>query len=633
MSKPFYITTPIYYPNASPHVGTAYTTIICDVVARYKRLTGKEVGFMTGVDEHGQKIQEAAEKNGFTPQQWVDKMSLNFTTLWKKLNISNTDFLRTTQERHLKTVREIIKRVHDKGDIYRGEYVGKYSVSEETFVPENQLVDGKYMGKEVIDVKETSYFFKLSKYENALLEHIEKNPDFIKPEGKKNEVIAFIKQGLQDLSISRTTFDWGIPLELEEGHIIYVWFDALNIYLTGAGFSTDTGKFDKFWTNGTVNHVVGKDILRFHAIIWPAMLMSAGIKLPDTIAAHGWWTVEGEKMSKSLGNVVNPEEEVEKYGLDAFRYYLMREATFGQDADYSKKAMIQRINADLANDLGNLLNRTIGMQKKYFNSEVVLNEVEESFDIEVKELWKNTLTDLDKHINNYQFSEALKDIWKFISRMNKYIDECEPWKLSKDESQRDRLSTVMYNLVDSLYKIAVLISPFIPETAQKMINQLGLDKDVTKLHLDDIKEWKSYPAGNRLNEAVPLFPRIELEEEPKKEYNENLKIENPITIDDFNRVEIKVVQIEKVQKIENADKLLKFIVNTGKEKRQIISGIAKWYPNEQELAGKKVQAVLNLKPVELKGELSQGMLLTTTEKKKTKLVIVNDEVKVGTAVK
>jgi len=633
MSKPFYITTPIYYPNASPHVGTAYTTIICDVVARYKRLTGKEVGFMTGVDEHGQKIQEAAEKNGFTPQQWVDKMSLNFTTLWKKLNISNTDFLRTTQERHLKTVREIIKRVHDKGDIYRGEYVGKYSVSEETFVPENQLVDGKYMGKEVIDVKETSYFFKLSKYENALLEHIEKNPDFIKPEGKKNEVIAFIKQGLQDLSISRTTFDWGIPLELEEGHIIYVWFDALNIYLTGAGFSTDTGKFDKFWTNGTVNHVVGKDILRFHAIIWPAMLMSAGIKLPDTIAAHGWWTVEGEKMSKSLGNVVNPEEEVEKYGLDAFRYYLMREATFGQDADYSKKAMIQRINADLANDLGNLLNRTIGMQKKYFNSEVVLNEVEESFDIEVKELWENTLTDLDKHINNYQFSEALKDIWKFISRMNKYIDECEPWKLSKDESQRDRLSTVMYNLVDSLYKIAVLISPFMPETAQKMINQLGLDKDVTKLHLDDIKEWKSYPVGNRLNEAVPLFPRIELEEEPKKEYNENLKIENPITIDDFNRVEIKVVQIEKVQKIENADKLLKFIVNTGKEKRQIISGIAKWYPNEQELAGKKVQAVLNLKPVELKGELSQGMLLTTAEKKKTKLVIVNDEVKVGTAVK
>jgi len=597
--KTYYITTPIYYPSAKLHIGHTYFTSVADTIARFKRLAGYDVKFLTGVDEHGQKIQEAAEKNGYTPQQWVDKMSSNFTTLWEKLNISNTDFLRTTQERHINSVREIVKKVNENGDIYKGEYWGKYCVSEETFVPENQLVDGKYMGKEVIDVKEISYFFRLSKYEDALLKYIEENPEFIKPEGKKNEVIAFIKQGLQDLSISRTTFDWGIPLELEEGHIIYVWFDALNIYLTGAGFSTDTEQFDKFWTNGTVNHVVGKDILRFHAIIWPAMLMSAGIKLPDTIAAHGWWTVEGEKMSKSLGNVVNPEEEVEKYGLDAFRYYLMREATFGQDADYSKKAMVQRINADLANDLGNLLNRTIGMQKKYFNSEVMLNEVEENFDIEIKELWKNTLIDLDKHINNYQFSEALKDIWKFISRMNKYIDECEPWRLSKDESQKDRLSTVMYNLVDSLYKIAVLISPFMPETAQKMINQLGLEKEVTKLHLDDIKEWKSYPVGNRLNEAVPLFPRIELEEEPKKEYNEDLKIENPITIDDFNKIEIKVVQIEKVEKIENADKLLKFIVNTGKEKRQIISGIAKWYPNEQELVGKKAQAVLNLNPVEL----------------------------------
>ena len=603
------------------------------MVARYKRLTGYDVKFLTGVDEHGQKIQEAAEKNGYTPQQWVDKMSLNFTTLWEKLNISNTDFMRTTQERHINSVREIVKRVNENGDIYKGEYWGKYCVSEETFVPENQLVDGKYMGKEVIDVKEISYFFRLSKYEDALLKYIEENPEFIKPEGKKNEVVAFIKQGLQDLSISRTTFDWGIPLELEEGHVIYVWFDALTNYLTGAGFAKDPEEFANVWTNGIVNHVVGKDILRFHAIIWPAMLMSAGIKLPDTVAAHGWWTVEGEKMSKSLGNVVNPEEEVEKYGLDAFRYYLMREATFGQDADYSKKAMVQRINADLANDLGNLLNRTIGMQKKYFNSEVVLNEAEESFDAEIKEFWENTLADLDKHINNYQFSEGLKDIWKFISRMNKYIDECEPWKLSKDENQKDRLSTVMYNLVDSLYKIAVVISPFMPETGQKMIDQLGLDKDVTKLLLDDVREWKSYPVGNKLGKAVPLFPRIELEEEPEKEYNEDLKIENPITIDDFNKIEIKVVQIEKVQKVENADKLLKFIVNTGKEKRQIISGIAKWYPNEQELAGKKVQAVLNLKPVELKGELSQGMLLTTTEKKKTKLVIINDEVKVGTTVK
>ena len=633
MPKSFYITTPIYYPNAAPHVGTAYSTIVCDVVARYKRLTGYDVKFLTGVDEHGQKIQEAADKNGYTPQQWVDKMSLNFTTLWEKLNISNTDFMRTTQERHINSVREIVKRVNDNGDIYKGEYWGKYCVSEETFVPENQLVDGKYMGKEVIDVKEVSYFFKLSKYEDALLKYIEEHPEFIKPEGKKNEVIAFIKQGLQDLSISRTTFDWGIPLELEEGHVIYVWFDALTNYLTGAGFAKDPEEFANVWTNGTVNHVIGKDILRFHAIIWPAMLMSAGIKLPETIAAHGWWTVEGEKMSKSLGNVVNPAEEVEKYGLDPFRYYLMREATYGQDADYSKRAMVQRINSDLANDLGNLLNRTIGMQKKYFDSKVVLNEVTDTFDAEIKALWEEVLVNIEKRMNEYQFSEALKEIWKFISRMNKYIDECEPWKLAKDEDSKDRLSTVMYNLVEGLYKIAALISPFMPDTAQKMLNQLGLEVDAEKMKLEDVKAWGAYPVGGKLNAAEPIFPRVEFEKEPKKEYNENLTIENPITIDDFSKVEIKVVEIIKASKIEGADKLLKFIVNTGKEKRQIVSGIAKWYPNEQELVGKKVMAVLNLEPVTLRGELSQGMLLTTTEKKKTKLVIIDNEVKLGTTIR
>lgn len=633
MSNSFYITTPIYYPNAAPHVGTAYTTIICDVIARYKRIKGYDVSFMTGVDEHGQKIQEAAEKNGYTPQQWVDRMSLNFTTLWKKLNISNTDYLRTTQERHINSVKEIVKRVNEKGDIYRGEYIGKYSVSEETFVPESQLVDGKYMGKEVIDVKEVSYFFRLSKYQDALLKYIEENPDFIKPESKKNEVVSFIKQGLQDLSISRTTFDWGIPLEIEEGHIIYVWFDALTVYLTGAEFQKDENKFEEIWSNGKVTHVIGKDILRFHAIIWPAMLMSAGIKLPDTVAAHGWWTVEGEKMSKSLGNVVNPEEEIEKYGLDAFRYYLMREATFGQDADYSKKAMIQRINSDLANDLGNLLNRTIGMQKKYFNSEVILNEVEDKYDIEVKELWKKTLTDVDIHMNEFQFSEVLKDIWKFIGKMNKYIDECEPWNLAKDEKNVDRLSTVMYNLVDSLYKISLLISPFMPDTAEKMVEQLGLKVDFGTLKLKDIEKWGSYPVGNKLNEAVPLFPRIEIETEEKKEYNENLHIENPITINDFGKVDIKVVEILKADKVKNADKLLKFIVNTGTEKRQIISGIAKWYPDEKELVGKKVMAVLNLEPVTLKGEISQGMLLTAAEKKKIRLIEIPDEVKIGTSIK
>ena len=634
MSNSFYITTPIYYPNAMPHVGTAYTTIICDVVARYKRLTGYDVKFLTGVDEHGQKIQEAAEKNGYTPQEWVDKMSLNFINLWKELGISNTDFMRTTQERHIKSVREIIKKVNENGDIYKGEYWGKYSVSEETFVPENQLVDGKYMGKEVIDVKEVSYFFRLSKYQDALLKFIEENPNYIKPEGKKNEVIAFIKQGLQDLSISRTTFDWGIPLELEEGHVIYVWFDALTNYITAAGYGENPEKFAEMWTNGTVNHVIGKDILRFHAIIWPAMLMSAGLKITDTVAAHGWWTVEGEKMSKSLGNVVNPSDEIKKYGLDPFRYYLMREATFGQDADYSKKAMVQRINSDLANDLGNLLNRTIGMQKKYFDSKVILKEEVDTFDIEIKELWAEVVKNVEIKMNDYQFSEVLKEIWRFISRMNKYIDECEPWKLAKDENSKDRLSTVMYNLVEALYKISVMISPFMPTTATKMAKQLGLDIDFDKLQLSNVLEWGAYPVGNVLNNAEPIFPRVEFtEDELKVEYNENLKIENPITIDDFNKIKINVVEIEKVNKIDGADRLLKFIVNTGTEKRQIISGIAKWYPNERELVGKKVMAILNLEPVSLKGEISQGMLLTTTEKKKTKLIMIDEMVKIGTIIK
>lgn len=634
MSNSFYITTPIYYPNAMPHVGTAYTTIICDVVARYKRLTGYDVKFLTGVDEHGQKIQEAAEKNGYTPQEWVDKMSLNFINLWKELGISNTDFMRTTQERHIKSVREIIKKVNENGDIYKGEYWGKYSVSEETFVPENQLIDGKYMGKEVIDVKEVSYFFRLSKYQDALLKFIEENPNYIKPEGKKNEVIAFIKQGLQDLSISRTTFDWGIPLELEEGHVIYVWFDALTNYITAAGYGENPEKFAEIWTNGTVNHVIGKDILRFHAIIWPAMLMSAGLKITDTVAAHGWWTVEGEKMSKSLGNVVNPSDEIKKYGLDPFRYYLMREATFGQDADYSKKAMVQRINSDLANDLGNLLNRTIGMQKKYFDSKVILKEEVDTFDIEIKELWAEVVKNVEIKMNDYQFSEVLKEIWRFISRMNKYIDECEPWKLAKDENSKDRLSTVMYNLVEALYKISVMISPFMPTTATKMAKQLGLDIDFDKLQLSNVLEWGAYPVGNVLNNAEPIFPRVEFtEDELKVEYNENLKIENPITIDDFNKIKINVVEIEKVNKIDGADRLLKFIVNTGTEKRQIISGIAKWYPNERELVGKKVMAILNLEPVSLKGEISQGMLLTTTEKKKTKLIMIDEMVKIGTIIK
>ncbi len=638
MSKKFYVSTPIYYPNAKPHVGTAYTTIIADVTARYMRLKGYEVKFSTGLDEHGQKIQEAAEKNNVTPQEWVDRMAENFKALWKKLNISNTEFIRTTEERHKISVKKMIKRVYENGDIYKGEYKGLYCVSDETFVPDNSVLEGNkcpHCGKDLIEVKENSYFFKLSKYQDRLLKYIEENPDFILPSYRKNEVVSFINQGLQDLSISRTTFNWGIPLELEEGHVIYVWFDALTNYITVAGFGDDEKKFDDIWINGKVMHLMGKDILRFHAIIWPAMLMSAGIPLPNTVAAHGWWTVEGEKMSKSKGNVVDPLEEVEKYGLDPFRYYLMREVTFGLDGDYSQKGMIQRINADLANDLGNLLNRTIGMQKKYFDSAVVLEKEETALEEEIYALWKTTVEDIDTYFEKVQFSEVLKAVWKFISRMNKYIDETAPWILAKDPENKSRLSTVMYNLVESLYKIAVLISPFMPETAQKMWNQLGINDSIENIRLDDIKHWGVYPVNNILGEATPIFPRIEIEPENKKEalFNENLEVENPIEIEDFSKVQIKVVEILTVNKIEGADKLLKFTVNTGTEKRQIVSGIAKYYPEPEELIGKKVLAVTNLAPVTLRGELSQGMLLTTEEKKRAKLIVIDEQVKVGSDIK
>lgn len=637
-SKNFYITTPIYYVNGDPHVGSAYTTIAADVMARYKKTQGYDVYFLTGTDEHGQKVEETAKAKGMTPQEWTDLMAPRFVEMWKALNIKNDDFIRTTQERHKKAVKKILQTVWEKGDIYKGEYEGKYCVSCETFVPENQIVGDNCCpdcGKQLRMVKEESYFFRMSKYQDALLKHIDEHPDFILPRSRRNEVISFIKQGLQDLSISRNTFEWGIPIEFAPGHITYVWFDALTNYLTAVGYENDPATFEKRWTNGEVVHLLGKDIVRFHAIIWPCMLLSAGVKLPDKIVAHGWWTSEGEKMSKSKGNVVAPLDEVKKYGVDAFRYYLLREVSFGNDGDYSTKAIINRINSDLANDLGNLLNRTLGMYKKYFGDEIVKGGEFQEIDLGAQKLFDETLALVDDAMSRLEFSRALEFIWKFISRMNKYIDETGPWLLAKDETQKERLATIMNMLVYSLEKIAVLVAPYMPEAGQKIWSQLGIEKNIETAQISDVEGWDLLPAGHKLGTPTPIFPRLEVEKEVKEKnpVNKNLKIENPINIDDFSKVQIKVVEILEADKVKDSDKLLKFKVNDGKNIRQIVSGIAKYYPNYEELVGKKVLAVVNLEPVVLKGELSQGMLLSSEEKKKIKLVEIDPSVKVGSKIK
>lgn len=640
MSKNFYVTTPIYYVNGDPHVGSAYTTIAADVLARYKKSKGFDVFFLTGTDEHGQKVEEAAKMRDLTPQAWTDSMAPRFIEMWKALDINYTDFIRTTESRHKDAVKKIIKTVYDKGDIYKGEYEGKYCVSCETFVPENQIVNGNHCpdcGKELRTVKEESYFFKMSKYQEALLKHIETHSDFILPHSRKNEVISFIKQGLQDLSISRNTFEWGIPIEFAPGHITYVWFDALTNYLTAVGYENNPELFDKFWNNGEVVHLLGKDILRFHAIIWPCMLLSAGIKLPNKIVAHGWWTSEGEKMSKSKGNVVAPLDEIAKYGVDAFRYCLMREVNFGNDGDYSTPSIVTRINSDLANDLGNLLNRTLGMHGKYFNGVVVKGESFEAIDDTVITLWNETVVSVDYHMNRVEFSRALEAIWKFISRMNKYVDETAPWLLVKDKEKNERLATVMNFLVQSLYKVAVLTAPYMPTASQKIWNQLGFSNDISKTSLDSVDGWNLLNEGHKLGNAEPIFPRLEVEKkEVKKDslaINEELKIENPIDISDFDKIDIQVIEILEASNIEGADKLLKFKVKTATEVRQIVSGIAKYYPTPSELIGKKVLAILNLPPVTLRGVLSQGMLLSSTEKKRLKLVEVDSSVKIGSKIK
>ncbi|ERF49276.1 MULTISPECIES: methionine--tRNA ligase [Staphylococcus] len=655
VKETFYITTPIYYPSGNLHIGHAYTTTAGDVIARYKRMQGYDVRYLTGTDEHGQKIQEKAHKAGKTELAYLDEMIAGIKALWEKLEISNDDFIRTTEERHKKVVQQIFERLLAQDDIYLGEYEGWYSVPDETYYTETQLVDpiyenGKIVGGKSPDsghdvelVKEESYFFNLSKYTDRLLEFYDENPEFIQPPSRKNEMINnFIKPGLEDLAVSRTSFDWGINVESNPKHVVYVWIDALVNYISSLGYlSDDETLFNKYWPADI--HIMAKEIVRFHSIIWPILLMALDIPLPKKVFAHGWILMKDGKMSKSKGNVVDPNVLIDRYGLDATRYYLMRELPFGSDGVFTPEGFVERTNYDLANDLGNLVNRTISMINKYFEGELPAYEgPKHELDEQMEAMAMDTVSTFHENMENLQFSVALSTVWKFISRTNKYIDETTPWVLAKDDSQKDMLGNVMAHLVENIRIVAVLLRPFLTHAPYQIFEQLNIND--TKLHeLESIESYGHLTAPiTVVSKPTPIFPRLENEaeiayikasmqppaaKEPEAEPSKAL-----IDIKDFDNVEIKAATITDSEKVKKSDKLLKIQVDLDSEQRQIVSGIAQFYSPE-DIIGKKVAVVTNLKPAKLMGQKSEGMILSAEKDGVLTLVSLPSAIPNGATIK